>query len=79
MPDPCFVTFRLRDAKKTIRNINPFCLERALENTAGTVKNVSSCKGQNSCHVCCKIIVKLVCFVKSKMFILAKDKIVVML
>jgi hypothetical protein len=38
MPDACFVTFRLRDAKKTIGNINPFCLQKALENTAGIVK-----------------------------------------
>jgi hypothetical protein len=39
MPAPRFVTFRLKDTEKTVRNINPFCIQKTLDNIADKVIN----------------------------------------
>jgi hypothetical protein len=40
-PAPRFVTFRLKDTAKTMKNIGPFYIQKALSSIAGKVTNVS--------------------------------------
>jgi hypothetical protein len=35
MPTPHFITFKLQDLKKSMRGINPFCVQKALDGIAG--------------------------------------------
>jgi hypothetical protein len=44
MPAPCFITFRLKDTEKMMRNVNPFYIQKALNGIVGKVKNASHLK-----------------------------------
>jgi hypothetical protein len=41
---PLFITFRLKDTEKNMRNINPLNIQKALDGIAGKVKNASCLK-----------------------------------
>jgi hypothetical protein len=43
-PAARFVTFRLKDSDKTMKNIGPFYLQKALDSVAGKVTNASRLK-----------------------------------
>jgi hypothetical protein len=44
MPDPRFITFRLKDTETIMRNTNPFYIQKALDGIAPKVKNASRLK-----------------------------------
>jgi hypothetical protein len=39
MPASLFITFKLHDPKKSMRGINPFYVQKALDGIAGKVRN----------------------------------------
>jgi hypothetical protein len=41
MPGLCFMTFKLQDLKKSMHDINPFYVQRSLDDIAGKVRNVT--------------------------------------
>jgi hypothetical protein len=38
---PCFVTFKLKETEMSLRCINPFHIQKALDAIAGKVKNAT--------------------------------------
>jgi hypothetical protein len=41
MPAPCFIAFKLQDPKKSMCDINPFYIQKALDGIASKVRNVT--------------------------------------
>jgi hypothetical protein len=41
LPTSRFVTFHLKDTDKTMRNISPFCIQKALDSISGKVNDAS--------------------------------------
>jgi hypothetical protein len=39
VPAPRFITFKLQDLKKSMREINPFYVQKGLDDIAGKVRN----------------------------------------
>jgi hypothetical protein len=44
IPASHFINFRLKDREKNMRNISPFCKQKALDGIGGKVKNASHLK-----------------------------------